>query len=266
MTQILLNILSNALKFTFKGFIEVTADCFSKENEKFIRINVLDSGIGIKEEDIPKLFTCFGMLDDSAKINQQGESFEDFLSFSGTGLGLSTCAKIIKLLGGDITVKSKFGQGTCFSFWFKDSHHNSEELVEIEKSEIPDSSKDCIEELKMEELGQSNSVFFCDHALTENNVFFSSPVVKTDLQQDVKILIVDDNDFNIFSFQCLLKEYGVSSDVAHHGKEAIEKVLKNRYNIIFMDCLMPIMDGFQVTEQKLKINLIGINQNQRACK
>ena len=102
--QIILNLVSNALKFTFKGFIEVSIKYLPEKGA--LKTNVQDTGIGISEEDIGKLFRLFGKLERSAQVNTQG-----------VGLGLVVCKKLANALGGDIHVKSKLGEGSTFKFF-----------------------------------------------------------------------------------------------------------------------------------------------------
>jgi K+-sensing histidine kinase KdpD len=141
-----LNLLSNALKFTFKGFIKIST--FYEATQNAIKIEIQDSGIGINESDIPNLFKCFGMLKASSRINTQG-LFHILFDFNlGTGLGLYLCAKITKLLGGKILVTSQIEIGTTFTFWIKNQIPNCS--VSSKKSEdfsqnhnINEFEKDC---------------------------------------------------------------------------------------------------------------------------
>ena len=123
LTQILLNLLSNALKFTSKGYIKIMIK-IKDQNKSLIAISVQDTGIGIKEEDIPKLFQEFGKLDlaHNAKMNP-----------TGCGLGLNISQKLAKCLGQEnsedcgITVESKAGKGTTFTFIIEDKNINQNE-------------------------------------------------------------------------------------------------------------------------------------------
>ena len=124
--QVLLNLLSNGLKFTFKGYLKIK--CIRKN--ELLECSVKDTGIGIKEEDIPQLFQQFGMLESSSPLNATGiytyfifsfisSFFNSLIHGKGTGLGLFLSKKICGLLGGKINVKSTYGKGSCFTFTLK---------------------------------------------------------------------------------------------------------------------------------------------------
>jgi len=99
--QVLLNIANNSVKFTERGQVRILATM----DEKFLRVTVADTGIGIKPEQLPMLFEAFRQLDGSAKR-----------MYEGTGLGLYLCRKLLSLMGGAINVESKFGKGSRFTF------------------------------------------------------------------------------------------------------------------------------------------------------
>lgn len=102
--QIILNILTNAVKYTKEGFIEFTVSSVIKDNICRLIISVEDSGIGIKEESIPKLFSKFERLD-----------VEKQMTIEGTGLGLAITKKLVDLMNGKIIVQSVYGQGSKFT-------------------------------------------------------------------------------------------------------------------------------------------------------
>ena len=108
--QVLLNYQSNALKFTSReGVVSINCTLIKNENESGkIKIAVTDTGVGIKEEDIPKLFQLFGFLDCSHDMNT-----------NGIGLGLHICKKIAIAFEGNVSVDSEYNVGSTFSFWFE---------------------------------------------------------------------------------------------------------------------------------------------------
>ena len=109
--QVLFNLIGNALKFTFKGRVVVTAEFHNEE----LQVDVTDSGLGIKEEDLGKLFKFFGCLQRTKDVNK-----------GGMGLGLTISKMIIQQLGGTINVISTFGEGSKFAFKFPIQGHFSE--------------------------------------------------------------------------------------------------------------------------------------------
>ena len=167
-----------------------------------LRIIKEDTGIGISSEDIPKLFKEFGMLDAHRLINT-----------NGTGLGLYLSKKLIKIMGGDITVESILNSGTKFIIHLP----KKEEISDILQLNIKTPSKE----------------------ITANNSFKKCACKE--------ILVVDDNEANLFVMNSMLKSLGIECDTANCGKKAIEMVqgrnnscdcCKN-YKLIFMDFNMP---------------------------
>ena len=112
--QVLLNIQANALKFTEKGTVKIQVSTFKKDEDSYLKIEVIDSGIGIKEEDKDKLFRLFGFVQDSKQMNT-----------SGIGLGLVISEQIVKKLQGSISFVSKENVGSTFTFNVKLIHDPS---------------------------------------------------------------------------------------------------------------------------------------------
>ncbi len=202
--QILINILNNAVKYTKEGKVSLTVQCESLRDEKVSLIfTVIDTGIGIKKESIPYLFTAFKRVDED--VNRHIE---------GTGLGLSIVKELTDLMEGKVTVNSIYTQGTTF-------------IVEIPQEVIDPNP---VERLDM--LG--------DHELLSGRVYqqsFEAP--------EAKILAVDDTAANLMVIKKLLRDTKVNLDTVSSGKEALEKTLETEYNVIFMDHLMPEMDGIE---------------------
>jgi len=104
--QVLLNIMSNAVKFTFVGSITVSISSELREGKKALVFNIKDSGMGVKDDDKPKLFSLFGMVSVVKGLNP-----------NGSGIGLTVCQKYLERLGGGISLESEFGTGTTVTFW-----------------------------------------------------------------------------------------------------------------------------------------------------
>lgn len=202
--QILINILSNAVKFTKKGYVRVyiTGTAGRTEDEEMLIITVRDTGCGIREKDLSKIFEDFRQVD--SKRNR---------SAGGTGLGLAIVKHLVELMEGTIKVESTYGQGTTVTIT------------------IPQKIVDRTPVSEMPEFPQ-----------TEQKMadFFTAP--------GVKVLIVDDNVINRKVARSFLKNYGFDLTEAGSGPEAIELVRANRYDIIFMDHMMPGMDGIEAAQ------------------
>jgi len=192
--QVLTNICGNAVKFTEKGYVKLTV---VYEPGKLI-IKVQDSGIGIRKEDLPKLFNAFEQLD---KVKNR--------SIVGTGLGLPICKSLVEMMGGDIVAESEYGHGTLFTVT------------------IP------------AVLGNEENTNYNDNE--EDTLTITAP--------DVKILITDDNEFNLKVTSGLLNLMEINAETASSGFRAIELITQNDYDIIFMDHMMPEMDGIETVRQ-----------------
>jgi signal transduction histidine kinase/DNA-binding NarL/FixJ family response regulator len=186
--QIVNNLVSNAVKYTKKGFVSVD---FSRDHDTLV-ITVADSGIGIKEEDIPKLFDTFERFD--AQKNR---------GIVGTGLGLAIVQNIVVLMKGSVEVDSEYGVGSTFTV----------RLPLVEGNEI------------------------------EREANF--PPIFADAT--VRVLVVDDNPINLTVAIGFLKKHHIQPDTAAGGAEAIDKVKAAGYDLVFMDHMMPGMDGTEVS-------------------
>lgn len=198
--EILLNLLNNAVKYTNEGTISFSAKVV-RESDDWVHLEfrVKDTGIGIKEEDLDKLFNQFEQLD-----------VERNKGIEGTGLGLNIVKELLNLMQGTIEVNSQYEKGSEF-------------IITIPQKKIGDSK---IQKLQwdMDELLEE----------PERIEFYA---------EQAKVLVVDDNQLNLEITKGLLENYNVTSDLALSGKEGIALAEKNTYDIIFMDCMMPVMDG-----------------------
>jgi signal transduction histidine kinase/CheY-like chemotaxis protein len=268
-SQIILNLLNNALKFTQKGYVKIMGGLHSGG----IAISISDTGIGIKEEDKKRLFKAFSKID-------LGEDMH--LNNMGVGLGLSIANNLVKLLGptnqAGIRVDSEYGKGTNFSFVLCEKFEKPVPCPTLQLLEIPK-----IKSLDFQNESQANSEGHCQPVMVQeingcvNNMLASfhsdfgtvngervNSKISTQIsgQKSIckcaKILIVDDDCFNVLALQNILKLRGSRSEAAYNGQAAIENVLQRNasrccarcepYQIIFMDCNMPIMDGFATTK------------------
>lgn len=311
--QIIINLVNNAIKFTDEGFVclkiavgEVT------DSDIELLISVKDSGQGIKEEDLGKLFASFSQVDSKKNHNKEG-----------TGLGLSISKQLVEMMGGSIGVRSVYGEGSEFYFNIHQGH-----AQDLPAAQLRDETKRAIrvggyfgaaiwtEQLKrlcgqFDVVYVENAVsnlpeepvdfFFTDAAGEEELSGISAeretalgeicvllnPLLEECIQNagkkvnkplytlnfcqiinheqmesgceteeyanftapEAKILIVDDNEMNLKVAVGLLEPLQMQIDTADSGKRALQMVSKKQYHIIFMDHMMPVMDGIETTER-----------------
>lgn len=208
--QVLINILGNAVKYTKKGFIKLKIDSESLENDRCKLIfKVMDTGIGIKEEDYQKLFEAFSQVD--TKKNHL---------VKGTGLGLSISKNLCELMGGSIQVESVYGEGSTFTVTIEQKVVNKTPLVLADE---------------LEERKRTQKSIFCP--------------TSSEKMSGKRILVVDDNSTNLIIAKGLLKPYNLVIDTASGGNEAIRFVESNKYALIFMDHMMPEKDGVETVKE-----------------
>jgi CheY-like chemotaxis protein/HPt (histidine-containing phosphotransfer) domain-containing protein/anti-sigma regulatory factor (Ser/Thr protein kinase) len=211
--QILNNILSNAMKYTQEGRVSFRIRWELQEGNALLFFTVEDTGRGIKKEDLDKLFVEYSQLD--TKANRKIE---------GTGLGLSITKKLILMMQGTIQVESEYGKGSIFTVILP------QKIVEEESI-----GKEIAENLKM-------------FRFREDKRSRGKNLIRTYMPYG-RILVVDDVSTNLDVARGLMIPYGLAIDCADSGKEAIKKIReeKMRYDAIFMDHMMPEMDGIEAT-------------------
>ncbi|MDR0670593.1 MAG: response regulator [Treponema sp.] len=312
--QCLINLLTNAVKFTPSGHIQLCAWPDLAENEELrLHFSVKDTGIGIAQNNLENLFTEFERFD-----THRNRSIE------GTGLGLAITNRLVELMGGTMNVESVYGKGSTFSFYVvcKGPHQGRLAVVDnperlrvlcyepvsynagafrnmLESLNVP--GEVCEETGRARELlesGDFTHVFLDGSGKDEFTGYLGGarqnfvlikemsekydslipnslnrPVLisaladvlngKKDYQRrhaetrrgmavsfkvvNARILVVDDNPVNLAVVKGLLKQYGISADTADGGYEAIEKIKQDSYDIVFMDHMMPGMDGLDTT-------------------
>lgn len=299
--QLIINIVNNAIKFTDEGFVRLSVKVGKIEgNDIELFISVADSGQGIKEEDMPKLFSSFEQV--NTKKNHSKE---------GTGLGLAISKQLINMMGGEIGVDSEFGKGTTFSFNIHQSitdktvMPNYDDLKQaLSEKKIAVAVKDEMMEASMRQLFATLGVSVADSVLDkadydicfteeseinhisattkyilvnpyddiadrDSGIIFSKPLYISNLygaivegknDADVveekeeqitfegkKILLVEDNAVNTKVALLLFKPLMMEIDTAQNGQVALEMVQKKHYDLVFMDHMMPVMDGVEAT-------------------
>ncbi len=215
--QIITNLLTNAVKYTEKGSVQLTVKQTEKNDDSddvTLYIEVRDTGIGIRDEDMEKLFDSFQRLDEQRNRN-----------IEGTGLGIPITHNLLLMMGSHLDVSSVYGQGSSFSFTLRQKRIGDEKI------------------------GQFDIHHRAGLRRNAQERYLYAP--------DARILIVDDNKMNLKVASGLLKRTGIVPDTALSGKECIELVRKNKYHIIFMDHMMPDMDGVETYNRLRSDNLIG---------
>jgi PAS domain S-box-containing protein len=203
--QVILNLINNAVKYTREGYVDF---CISlvpaseiaglpiPSSGVFLSLAVRDTGIGIKKEDFPRLFTAF------KRVNKKGNH-----GIMGTGLGLSITKRLVDMMKGRISFESRYGEGSLFTV-----------LLPLTEG---------------------------DPAKIEKNELSAFAVVS----EDVKVLVVDDNNINLKVAVAYLAMHRVHADTASDGLEALAMVQRRRYDLVFMDHMMPGMDGLEAARR-----------------
>lgn len=200
--QILTNILTNAVKYTHEGEVTLRINGERDGEYETLCCEVEDTGIGIKEEDMDRLFSAFERIEESRNRN-----------IEGTGLGMNITMQLLNLMDSELKCESVYGQGSKFYF----------ELKQKIADETP--------------IG--------DFSLRVKNLADNYHYTSAFAAPEAKILVVDDNATNRKVFKSLLKDTKMQIDEAGGGEECLELVRKKRYDIIFLDHMMPKPDGIE---------------------
>ena len=208
--QIIINILSNAVKYTNEGSITLTAHADKSTDSPDlvrIRVSVADTGIGIKPEDLDKLFVAFERIEEKRNRN-----------IEGTGLGMAITQRFLDMMGSHLEVESEYGKGSVFSF-------------ELEQKVV-----------KWDPIGDFAEAY--RRSLSERANYrekFTAP--------SARVLVVDDTAINLTVFASLLKRTELKIDTAESGDEAIALFAKEPYDVIFLDHMMPEKDGIETLKE-----------------
>ena len=307
--QVIINLLTNAVKFTEKGHVVFSIGTEAGETEGSCRLNVsvADTGIGVREEDIQTLFDSFSQVD-----TRRNRSIE------GTGLGLAISKNLVELMGGEIRAESKYGEGSRFSFYIIQKLEDAKPMPKLRDDERrkiaiwkANSEKSRVLADKLRKLGADCDIIqspgnidmythlFLDYSklyevskipcpgtkliaftrgMTDNEKMLPNmelvhiPLTCALLSRllggvaynnnsadsgegeftlrlrDTRLLVVDDIDINLIIAEELLIAYGGNVDTADSGAKALDMIKNNDYDMVFMDHMMPEMDGVDVTK------------------
>lgn len=210
--QVLLNLLSNAVKYTNEGTVTLKVSADVAEGVAQVHYAVCDTGMGIKEEDIHKLYTAFQRFDMERNRNVEG-----------TGLGMNIARQLLKLMGSELKIESEYGKGSKFSFSIAQKVVNEQQIGDFNKR-------------------------------------LSKAKERTDYRQnyiapEAKILVVDDYRMNLKVFRNLLKQTQIKVSTADSGSECLEMLKEKTFDIIFLDHMMPGMNGIEVLHEIKKQGL-----------
>ena len=235
MKEVVNNLLTNAIKYTEKGEIKLSCKCINQDDICNLIICVQDTGRGISEENIKKLFTKFERLD-----------IERNTTVEGTGLGLAITKSLVEMMGGKINVQSQFGIGSMFMVQIpqkisKLSSTNVETIVVHQgTSNLPKITDDLI----IENDNSNNNLTNINNN-NNNNINTTNFVNNLSTNNSGRrLLLVDDNKLNIKVAMRALEPLNLDIDTCENGKEAIDMVKSgNNYDVILMDIMMPVMSG-----------------------
>lgn len=208
--QILLNLLSNAVKYTNSGTITLTVSSTSDGDNAVLHFSVKDTGIGIKQEDIGKIYDEFSRFDVSRNRNVEG-----------TGLGMNIVWQLLKLMDSKLEIQSEYEKGSEFSFDLVQKIADPAPLGDFRRHE--------------NESGKSRNIY-------------TAP--------DAKILAVDDNKINLKVFKALLKQTRINIHTAESGQECLDLMKSESFDIVFLDHMMPGMDGIE-TLRRIRSEELG---------
>ncbi len=210
--QIVVNLLTNAVKYTNKGRVDFSIDFEPvSDNTVIIIFKVVDTGIGIREEDIGKIFDGFERTENEENLPEEGN-----------GLGLKIAKDLAVLMNGSIDVESRQGQGSEFTVRIPQKYKGNEK------------TGSCSERIRQH-----------NENAEKNHKSFRAP--------DARVLVTDDVEMNLKVMQALLKNTGMTIETAGSGSEALEMIASKRYDIIFLDHMMPVMDGIETFRRMKKM-------------
>ena len=207
LNQVLLNLVSNAIKFTDEGYVNLDIS-LKEEAEDYYNIcfTVSDTGIGIPPDKIAEIFQSFKQADSDTKRK-----------YGGTGLGLAISKQLVDMMGGGISVKSTHGSGSTFSF--------NVILNKVSDAEIQEENRDKTEYLL--------------------KIYQQSLETKG----KIKVLLVEDNKMNQMLASSILQKNNFETYFATNGREALDQIYNNTYNVVLMDIHMPVMDGYEAVHE-----------------
>jgi CheY-like chemotaxis protein/anti-sigma regulatory factor (Ser/Thr protein kinase) len=245
--QVLTNLVGNAVKFTERGNVRVEVRTEKEIDQQLtLRFDVIDTGIGIDKKNLKKLFQPFVQVDDSTTRQ-----------YGGTGLGLTISKQIVELMSGEIMIESQPEKGSCFSFTACFDRPPATESGD--RAAAPAVSAPPVREavLKSEAVKTDRKKPENECGAASSEACHSQRAARVEKKAGffqrgegpLRILVVEDNEVNQFVVLSQLEKIGISADVAVDGIDALEKIAAADYQMVFMDCQMPRLDGYQAAKE-----------------
>ncbi len=236
--QVINNLIGNALKFTSDGEVRLLAGAEPmKGNLWKLHFEVRDTGIGIPLESQNQIFEAFSQADSSV-----------VRKYGGTGLGLTISSRLVKMMGGDIWVESELGKGSSFHFTIKVATAEVERHAASRESDSSSGARDLAGLAAAAKIAVE----------PDRGPAKAKAMTGGDPTEALRILIADDNEINQLVAQDLLASAGHSMRLANDGREAVELLEQERFDLVLMDVQMPVMDGFEATAA-IRANEKGTN-------
>ncbi len=244
-SQIVVNLLSNAFKFTERGYVALTTELFD-DNTDFatVKITVKDTGIGIETQELPRIFQRFQQAQDNTTR-----------LYGGSGLGLAIVKNLAEAMGGFVEADSKIGFGSTFSVIlpFKKAPDLEFQMsnFKFQKSDTPPQYLDDLNaNSKHPDVQTSNFQHQTDTVQTSNFQHQTDTVQTSNFKHQTnspRILVVEDNPMNQRLAALLLSDWGYEYDIVEDGQQAVDLVQKIDFQLILMDIQLPVMDGYEAT-------------------
>nr|CCA23345.1 hybrid signal transduction histidine kinase putative [Albugo laibachii Nc14] len=242
--QILLNLLSNAIKFTSEGSITVTCNVVLEPSLppqfKKLLFQVIDTGVGMDAEERSRLFSLFTKLERTRQNNP-----------TGSGLGLAICKQLVQLMDGEIDVDSELNQGSNFYFTVVVRLLDEEQIMLHQNDDALYASDDVVVTDTFAAPLETKTTY--TDAMTDKNSVINSngpgPLSFTVIPSQARILVVEDNEFNWEVVKCYLQEDDHMLQWEVNGRRAVDAYVGHHeeFDMVFMDCEMPVMDGYTAT-------------------
>ena len=216
--QVILNLLTNAVKYSNQGHIELIVDYEKLEDDEImLKATVKDQGIGIKKEDMPKLFEAFSQVD-----------MERNHRIEGTGIGLTITERLVRSMGGSITLESEYGVGTTFYVSMRQKVEDFNSVIDTESTD--------------------DFVVISHSNILKGFVSGKKKIAKF-IAPNAKVLVVDNNEANLKVAKGLMGQYKLSVRTCTSGKAALDILETDKsFDILFIDHMMPEMDGVELTK------------------